>query len=596
MLKLLKGLLSCFIIIMSLSLSAQCNKWEDDLIANQKPQVKGNRFPVVTYHAWANHNIGGELEEKTTADISRAVFIVVPGAFLPTSSDHVKQFVDVYADDEHSLSKHNIPTYIVAGDKPPVIAAWAKRLGVNHDMLRFIPDHSFTLMSQLGVLDTGYAGLTGKTSVFYVEDGQIVKFKSEEKYGEVIETSPKKVDEFVSKHWSSGLHSPRQEERVVQDKDPTAESFENLVNGQTLRVKGDAFPVIQYKIWGDNFKLEDKTTTDSPRAVFVVVPGAFLPTSSFHIQQFVDAYADRENPLRKSNIPTYVVSCDNLSVMEAWAEEMSATKGLLSFIPDQSYTLTSQLGVLEKDKNYGLIGKTSIFYVEDGKIIKQKFEVRYGDVIKTSPESAVKFVEKHWLTSPLSSPRYEEKSEEAVAQEDVVEVPEQAASVDIIAPEKKRTVHVGFSFGNIDVMNTDKGDREFGYLTKLKALLSEKFNIDFTRFKWRSPIRDQRVPKTDLVLYQLIPEEAERQGVATWEWIKRDITNTVGPNWAYMVSLRPGQQSHLCETLVKPENMSQFSPIFVDLESLGRWGSLEITDGEVQKTAATIAGYVERLK
>ena len=72
--------------------------WEDELIQKQTPQIRGNAFPVVKYKAWANHEVGGDLEEKSTTDSHRAVFVVVPGAFRPVNSNHVKQFVRAYED------------------------------------------------------------------------------------------------------------------------------------------------------------------------------------------------------------------------------------------------------------------------------------------------------------------------------------------------------------------------------------------------------------------------------------------------------------------------------------------------------------------
>ena len=200
------------VIIFSLSLKANCVKWQDDLIADQRQQTVGNAFPTFKYKSWANHEVGGTLEEKSTADIKgAATFVVVPGAFTPTCTNkHINEFVEAYnnENDRVILSYDNkedflrdqqarTPTFIVAKDTPDVIAAWAKKMGSQSKLLNFISDPSYELMEQLGVLESNpRLGLIGKRSVFYVKNGKILDFHVEKNNAETCVTSLQKVKEF----------------------------------------------------------------------------------------------------------------------------------------------------------------------------------------------------------------------------------------------------------------------------------------------------------------------------------------------------------------------------------------------------------------
>jgi len=202
MIKIIKSFFLLLLIFLSVSLNGNCAKWEEDLIANQTLQQIGNKFPIVKYKTWAKHEIGGTLEEKSTDDdvIGAATFVIVPGAFTPTCTNkHIKFFAEGYNNEENLLRRKNIPTFVITRDNPDVMAAWARHLGVNNDLLRFISDPEYVLLQQLGVLEKNpRLGLIGKRSIFFVENGKIIDLHVEKSNADVCETSIEGVVSFWS--------------------------------------------------------------------------------------------------------------------------------------------------------------------------------------------------------------------------------------------------------------------------------------------------------------------------------------------------------------------------------------------------------------
>jgi peroxiredoxin len=171
---------------------------------------------------------------------------------------------------------------------------------------------------------------------------------------------------------------------------------ECLVKGQKKLNQGMKLPSVEYQVWENNqigSTLLKKTTDINNKANVIVVPGAFTPTcTAKHIAKFVEEYNNLDSLLVKLRIVTYVVARDTPDVMAAWAQKLGVEGDtLLSFIPDPSYRLLKQLGVLENNPRLGLIGKRSVFYVENGEVISMKSEKNNADVEETSLASVLKF-------------------------------------------------------------------------------------------------------------------------------------------------------------------------------------------------------------
>ena len=198
--KIIKTFFLFNLILFSSSLKANCVGWKEELLGNQGPQYIGAGFPVVKYKAWANHEVGVTLEDKSTTcnGIAKAIFIVVPGAFTPTCTNkHVKPFVEAYNNEESYFRKNSIPTHIIARNDPDVMATWAKHLGAKNNLLHFIPDPDYELLSRLGLVeDNGRLGPIGKRSIIYVEDGRFISLQTEETNAEVSITSVQSAEKF----------------------------------------------------------------------------------------------------------------------------------------------------------------------------------------------------------------------------------------------------------------------------------------------------------------------------------------------------------------------------------------------------------------
>jgi peroxiredoxin len=145
---------------------------------------------------------------------------------------------------------------------------------------------------------------------------------------------------------------------------------------------GDKFPNSSFKVMGVKGP-EDISSDDlfgGKRIVLFALPGAFTPTC--HLNH-LPGYLENLEVLKSKGIDdVYVVSVNDVWVMNAWAKETNA-RGRIGFLADGSCEVTKALG-MEVDAGPAGMGMRSQRYsmlLEDGVVKTVNIETKRGQAV-----------------------------------------------------------------------------------------------------------------------------------------------------------------------------------------------------------------------
>ncbi|WRT63896.1 uncharacterized protein IL334_000822 [Kwoniella shivajii] len=160
----------------------------------------------------------------------------------------------------------------------------------------------------------------------------------------------------------------------------------NLASASPIKA-GDAVPDVEVRV----NDLEDRVNFSKLQGknVLVLVPGAFSPTCSSQVPGYLDQYSTFQS---KGVKDIYVVSVNDMFVMNAWKEKLSGGKDVVKFAADDEGKLASALGlVLDAQAIFGgpRLKRGAVVF-EDGKITHVAVEPSPAEVTVSHADEILK--------------------------------------------------------------------------------------------------------------------------------------------------------------------------------------------------------------
>ncbi|WVR03659.1 hypothetical protein IAU60_000654 [Kwoniella sp. DSM 27419] len=163
-------------------------------------------------------------------------------------------------------------------------------------------------------------------------------------------------------------------------------TFASLVSASPIKV-GDAVPDVEVRI----NDLEDKVNFSklTGKNVLVLVPGAFSPTCSSQVPSYLEQFSSFQS---KGVKDVYIVTVNDMFVVNAWKEKLAGGKDTLKFVADDQGKFASGVGlVLDAQAIFGGPRlQRGALVIEDGKVLHVAVEPSPAEVTVSHADEVLK--------------------------------------------------------------------------------------------------------------------------------------------------------------------------------------------------------------